>query len=63
MFRMKLGASRVWWLSLIALMYLQLQKPPLVAHEFGELEKGKHLNFLNKLEPWPDFSSLTLKRL
>ena len=38
-------------------------KPPLVAHEFGELENGKHLNFLNKLEPWPDFSSLTLKRL
>ena len=33
-------------------------KPPLVAHEFGELEKGKHLHFLNRLEPWPDFSSL-----
>ena len=28
MFRMKLGASRVWWLSLIALMYSQLQSLP-----------------------------------
>ena len=25
-------------------------KPPLVVHEFGEAEKAKHLNFLNKLE-------------
>ena len=28
MFRMKLGTSRVWWLSLIALMYSQLQSLP-----------------------------------